>query len=111
MSTPSPAASSQLSHVQDEHFVLQLARAKGFEVEEGPLHVEEAMQSDEMFTSGTAVVVAPVGSLSHRVKPPRRGETKLFGEPGPVASDLYETLVGIQHEQREDQFGWIQPVC
>ena len=38
--------------------------------------LEEALKADEVFTSGTAVVVSPVGSLTHQ------GRKVQYGEPG-----------------------------
>jgi len=87
--------------------VLQLARARGYEVAERPLPVRTALTSDEMFTSGTAVVVAPVASLSYQ------GAKTVFngGDAGPVTQELYHALVSIQNEQADDPFGWVHPVC
>jgi len=45
-------------------------------VGEAPITLEEALQADEVFTSGTAVVVSPVGSLTHK------GQKTQFGKPG-----------------------------
>ncbi len=47
--------------------VIQLARQLGYEVQEVNVTVTEAMEADEIFTTGTAVVVSAVGSLTHRV--------------------------------------------
>lgn len=47
--------------------MIQLARQLGYTVEEVDVAVSEAMQADEIFTTGTAVVVSVVGSLTHRV--------------------------------------------
>lgn len=46
--------------------------------------LEEALKADEVFTSGTAVVVSPVGSLTHQ------GRKVQYGEPG----------VGGKHDTR-----------
>ena len=56
--------------------VLELARDLGFTAEEAPITIEEAMQADEVFTTGTAVVLSPVGSLTYK------GSKKVFGKPG-----------------------------
>lgn len=45
-------------------------------MEEGPVTLEEALEADEVFTSGTAVVVSPVGSLTHK------GKKVQYGKPG-----------------------------
>lgn len=49
--------------------MIQLARQLGYEVQETNVAVTEAMEADEIFTTGTAVVVSAVGSLTHRVSP------------------------------------------
>jgi len=88
--------------------VIELARSKGYDVREEPVAVEEAMEeADEIFTTGTAVVVSPVGSLTFR------GERRQYGEKGkptPVALELYEALTGLQQEALEDPYGWVVPV-
>ena len=50
--------------------IIQLARQLGYEVREVDVPVAEAMAADEIFTTGTAVVVSAVGSLTYQV--PRR---------------------------------------
>jgi branched-chain amino acid aminotransferase len=65
------------------------------------------MQADEIFTTGTAVVVCSVGSLTYK------GTRKQFsaeGQPGPVALDMYTSLTAIQTEQADDPFGWVHVV-
>ena len=44
--------------------VCELLQSKGYEVREEEVPVHEAVQADEVFTTGTAVVVASVGSLT-----------------------------------------------
>lgn len=39
-----------------------------FQVEECGISVEELMDADEVFCTGTAVVVAPVGSVTYQDK-------------------------------------------
>lgn len=38
----------------------------GYQVSEEPVSIEEAMQADEVFTTGTAVVVSSVGSITYQ---------------------------------------------
>lgn len=87
--------------------MIELARSRGYTVEEVPVSVDEAMEADEIFTTGTAVVVSPVGSLTYQ------GRRKQFGEPGhpgPTALELYEALTGLQQGRLPDPFGWVHPV-
>ena len=64
-------------------------------------------QADELFTTGTAVVVCSVGSLTYR------GNRKQYtapGEPGPVALEMYTSLTDIQTEKTADPAKWIVEV-
>jgi branched-chain amino acid aminotransferase len=66
------------------------------------------LQADEIFTTGTAVVVCSVGSLTYQ------GSRRQFvqpGEAGPVALDMYSSLTRLQTEQDADPFSWVYPVC
>ena len=59
----------------------------------------------EMAACGTAAVIAPVGKIWfdndwHTVF--QGGESV-----GPIMSELYELLVGIQRGEKEDKFGWL----
>lgn len=86
--------------------VIQLARDRGFEVEERPVSIEEAMAADEVFCTGTAVVVVPVGSITYK------GEKKQYcgGEVSPVAQELYTALTDLQQEKAPDERGWVVEV-
>jgi branched-chain amino acid aminotransferase len=106
ISTP-PISGSILPGVT-RRSVVELARSKGYEVREEPVSIEMAMEADEVFTTGTAVVLSPVGSLTYK------GERRQFGEPGvPTATalELYEALTGLQQERIPDDFGWVHRVC
>ncbi|KAG1654142.1 hypothetical protein FOA52_012188 [Chlamydomonas sp. UWO 241] len=88
--------------------IIELARIRGYTVEETPVSVHEAMEADELFTTGTAVVVCSVGSLTY--KGTRKAYTEP-GSPGPVALEMYTALTNIQTEKEPDVAGWIVPVC
>lgn len=71
--------------------------------------VYEAHQQDvleEVFGTGTAAVISPVGELNWQ------GEKLLIneGKTGQLAKDLYDTLVGIQLGTKDDLFGWVVEV-
>ncbi|PNH01898.1 Branched-chain-amino-acid aminotransferase 3, chloroplastic [Tetrabaena socialis] len=65
------------------------------------------MEADEVFTTGTAVVVCSVGSMTHLG---RRKQYTPPGEAGKVALEIYSSLTDIQSERAEDRFGWVVPV-
>lgn len=87
--------------------ILELARLRGFEVEEHPITVDSLLAADEVFCTGTAVVVVPVGSVTHA------GQRKTYrgGEVGPVAQELYSALTDVQTERSPDTLGWLRAVA
>ncbi|PIA64653.1 hypothetical protein AQUCO_00100248v1 [Aquilegia coerulea] len=81
--------------------IIDLARDIGYQVEERQIPVEELIDADEVFCTGTAVVVAPVGSVEYQGK---RFEYNTGA--GTVSQKLYSTLTGIQTGLLEDKMGW-----
>ena len=87
---------------------LRLCRDWGYEVEERRISVQELLEAqhagklEEIFGTGTAAVVSPVGKL--------RYEDEVMdingGKIGPVSQRLYDTITGIQLGQLEDPYGW-----
>ena len=53
-------------YASEHRSTIELARQRGYTVEEAPVSVHEAMEADELFTTGTAVVVCSVGSMTYR---------------------------------------------
>ena len=89
--------------------ILELAGDKGMTVEERPISVEELFEAyeagrlTEAFGTGTAAVISPVGLLEYKGREMRLSE----GEIGPVAMEMYNTLVGIQRGNIADPHNWI----
>ncbi|KAJ4965086.1 hypothetical protein NE237_016935 [Protea cynaroides] len=81
--------------------IIDLARDCGYQVEERLIPVEELMEADEVFCTGTAVVVAPVGSITYKGK-----RVEFRTGVGSVSQELYSTLTGIQMGVIEDKMGW-----
>ncbi len=88
--------------------VLQLALDLGLKTREHRISIEEIVAAyrngslREIFGTGTAAVISPVGELSYK------GETMMVngGAIGPVAQKLYDTITGIQYGEIEDTHGW-----
>ena len=62
----------------------------------------------QVFTTGTAVGICAVGSLTYD------GTKKQYGAPGeptPVALQLYTTLTELQDGKSEDDRSWVAHVC
>jgi branched-chain amino acid aminotransferase len=93
--------------------VIHVARDWGLKVSERRISLEEVFTSikhgtlKEVFGSGTAAVISPVGKLAYR------GETHLVnnGKVGPLAQKLYDYLIGIQYGEVKDPYGWVEKVC
>jgi branched-chain amino acid aminotransferase len=86
--------------------VLTLARAEGYKVEERVFDVAEMLEwvkNGEAALSGTAAVLAAVGTLIYRGKDHTVGN----GEIGPVTRRLREALVAIQQGEAPDRFDWL----
>jgi branched-chain amino acid aminotransferase len=87
--------------------LMQIARDLGYTVEERPIPLDELDSFDEVLAVGTAVVVTPVGSVTHRGTD---GSTKVyeFGnhELGETTKTLYQRVRAIQNGEEEDVHGW-----
>ena len=87
-------------------------KAKGYKVSERLLSIDEICEAydkgefKEMFASGTAAIISPVGELRYKEKTMNING----GEIGPVAQLLYDTIYGTQIGEVEDEFGWVVPV-
>ena len=88
---------------------LEILRANGYKVSERLLSVKEVVKAHkkgrlkEVFGTGTAAVVSPVGVLGVN------GENLEVngGRMGDVTKFLYDTVTGIQTGRLEDKFGWV----
>ncbi len=90
--------------------VMQLAKHWGIQVTERQIAIEEVIETaksgalKEIFASGTAAVISPVGEISYRERNYRISD----GTVGEWALKLYDEIVGIQYGEREDVFGWMR---
>ena len=75
----------------------------GIKVEETDIHLDELLEADEVFCTGTAVVVAPVGKVTYQNKVHHFSG----GSIGPITNKCKETLTSIQREEITDPFGWV----
>ncbi|KAJ8467027.1 hypothetical protein OPV22_029579 [Ensete ventricosum] len=82
--------------------IIDVARGQGYQVEERLVSVEELLDADEVFCTGTAVVVSPVGSITYLG---RKVEYKNNGI-GVVSQQVYSSLTGLQMGLTEDKMGW-----
>lgn len=87
---------------------INLCKSWGYDVAERRISVEEIIEAqksgklEEVFGTGTAAVISPVGKLRYV------DDVMLInnGEIGPVSQKLYDTMTGIQYGKLDDPFGW-----
>ncbi len=88
--------------------VVTVLRDWGVTVEERKVSVEELLIAqrngtlEEVFGTGTAAVISPVGKLRYRNDVMTIGD----GGIGAYSQKLYDTITGIQLGKLEDKFGW-----
>lgn len=92
--------------------VIHLARHWGWTVHERPIAIGEVVdglssgQIQEIFGTGTAAVISPVGEICYKDRHHRVGG----GQVGEWAQRLYDEIVAIQYGQKEDPFGWTRVI-
>lgn len=89
---------------------IELLKARGYDVTERRVSIAEILEAsengtlNEIFGTGTAAVVSPVGSLGYLDKIYTVGDGKL----GKITKFVYDELTGIQTGKKPDDFGWVE---
>ena len=92
--------------------VIQLAKSWGVKVVERRISIDEIYEAHskgelkEVFGSGTAAVISPVGHIKFNGKEIAIGD----GSVGPLAGKLFQSLMDIQYGRAEDPFQWVMPI-
>jgi branched-chain amino acid aminotransferase len=92
--------------------VLALGRKWGLTVSERLISIDEVVtahesgQLKEIFGSGTAAVISPVGELNYD------GRSFAIGgnQVGPLAQKFYKAITEIQYGAADDTMGWVETV-
>ena len=92
--------------------MIRLARHWGIKVAERRIAIDEVMDSiedgsmTEVFGTGTAAVISPIGEIFHN------GRTAVIneGKIGKVSQRLYDEITAVQYGEREDTFGWCHKI-
>lgn len=88
---------------------VEICKKKGYKVSERRITIQEVAEAydagklDEVFGTGTAAVISPVGHLKWGDKI----MTINNNEIGPISQMLYDTMTGIQWGKIPDEYGWI----
>jgi branched-chain amino acid aminotransferase, group II len=91
---------------------IHLLKEWGYKVNERKLSIQEVYDAaadgklEEVFGTGTAAVISPVGELNWAGNIITINDNKI----GEVSQKLYDTLTGIQFGNVEDKFGWMVEV-
>lgn len=89
--------------------VLELCRSWGMKVSEKRITIQEVADAydagklNEVFGTGTAAVISPVGTLKWGDKVMTINNSKI----GEVSQKIYDTMTGIQYGKLEDKFNWV----
>ena len=103
-----PALSGSILPGITRDSTIQLCKDWGYEVEERKISAEELLEAqksgilEEVWGTGTAAVISPVGKLRYKDEVMTIGG----GETGPLSMKLYETITGIQLGKLPDNKGW-----
>lgn len=108
-----PPLEGSILHGITRDSVMQLARDWGVAVIEKRITIDETLGAikdgslQEIFASGTAAVISPVGELHYK------GERYVVNEgtTGELAKKLFDELQNIQFGWKEEQHGWAVRVC
>ncbi|MFQ5522435.1 MAG: branched-chain amino acid aminotransferase [Acidimicrobiia bacterium] len=106
-----PALSESFLHGVTRDSILRIGMDLGYEIEERELGVEEILEwarrpNAEAALSGTAAVLAPVGTLVHNGVDIDVGT----GETGPNTLRLREELISLHVGKNPDRYGWLTEV-
>lgn len=92
--------------------VIRMAKDWGIKVTERRISIDEVLSLSkngrlkEVFGTGTAAVISPVGEIQH-------GETLIRvngGQTGDLSQRLYDEITGIQYGEKPDKFGWCHTI-
>lgn len=92
--------------------VLELAGQWGVTVREQKIAIDDVLEAHsagtltEVFGSGTAAVISPVGELKYEENILSIGD----GGVGPMAQKFFDAVTDIQYGRAEDVLGWIEPL-
>lgn len=89
--------------------VLQLTREWGLNVVERRISIDDVLAANangslrEIFGTGTAAVISPVGSLHYK------GQDCVInsGKTGELSQKLFDEILAIQYGVKDDPFGWV----
>ena len=107
-----PSLTGAILHGITRRSLLELAPDLGYDITERRIDIKEIIDGlkdgsvTEIFGMGTGAVIAPVGRISYKDQPIVIKD----GQPGPVATHLYNELTDIQYGRKIDPYHWTQTI-
>ncbi len=92
--------------------VIQMTKHWGLKTTERDITIEEVVEAadkgelQEMFGSGTAAVVSPVGAFRYKGKDYQVAD----GNTGEISLKLFDEISGMQVGKKSDPFGWVKNI-
>ncbi|MGP8080667.1 MAG: branched-chain amino acid aminotransferase [Dehalococcoidales bacterium] len=89
--------------------VLRIARDSGIKVNERHISIDEVLSASksgklsEVFGTGTAAVISPVGEIQHLDTLIKINDGKI----GTLSQQFYDEVTAIQYGEKPDKYGWI----
>lgn len=90
--------------------IITLLKDFGIKIVEGPISINDVFDAHakgnlkEVFASGTATVISPVGTLKWKEKEIVINDNQIGG----ITQKLYDTLTGIQSGKVKDTHNWVE---
>lgn len=108
--SPSPQLQTSILDGITRRTVNEIAKSWGMPVESRKISIDEVIKAhedgtlEEVFGSGTAAVISPVGVLEYK------GKEYVIngGKTGEFAQKMYDYIEGIHMGEIEDKFGYIE---
>ncbi|MBA4417430.1 MAG: branched chain amino acid aminotransferase [Syntrophus sp. (in: bacteria)] len=92
--------------------VIEIAKDWGITITERRISIDEVLSASregrlkEVFGTGTAAVISPVGEIQHEETLIRIND----GKTGTLSQRLYDEITGIQYGEKTDKFGWCHSI-
>ena len=88
--------------------VIHLVKDWGIEVVERQISIDEVVEGTkngtlkEMFATGTAAVVSPVGEFLYKEQAYQVAD----GKTGELSKRLYDEITAMEYGEKQDRYGW-----
>jgi branched-chain amino acid aminotransferase len=99
-----PLSGSILGGVTRDSVCIVAEKILKIPVKEVNISFQDLISADEVFCTGTAVVVSPIGKISYN----KLSHKINNNEMGKVTKKIRETILAIQNEQLYDAFDWLK---